>query len=319
MSASLRALLAGVLDYAGLFPPARLPLEPAIRNYARYRGEPEGWMLGRFVCPAARLGELSPFVEELFPLSGPPLAVAVLGRGGETVAEFMEGLRADLGAESEFSGQHGDRVSVDMLELRLPADVLPPAPPKKLGALRGSLGPDLIMWDFRGRKHGFKVLYEVSLGPDWRAWLTTALRLLPEGFKLRCGGPEAAAFPTSEQVAGVLTACARRNVPFKATAGLHHPIRHFDAKLQTPVHGFLNVFGAGVLAAALRLRERTVQTIIEDEDPSHFVFTDDAFRWKDKSAPVEAIVRARRDRVVSFGSCSFDEPRDDLRALGLLR
>jgi hypothetical protein len=318
MSASLRALLAGILDYAGLFPPARLPLEPAIRNYARYRGEPEGWMLGRFVCPAARLAELSPFVEELFP-SGAPLAVAALGRGGDTADEFTAGLHADLKAVMEFSGRYGDRAKVGMIELRLPPDVLPPAHPKKLKALLSSAWGDLVMWAYRRwEDKEFKDYYEVSLGPDWRATLTAVLRVLPGGFKLRCGGLEAAAFPTAEQVAAVLTACARRNVPFKATAGLHHPLRHFDAELQTPVHGFLNVFGAGVLTTALGLPVQKVRAILGDEDPSHFVFTDDAFHWKKLSAPVDAIVRARRERVLSFGSCSFDEPRDDLRALGLL-
>src|SRR5437016_3577280 len=97
MSPSLRALLAGIVDYAGLFPPARLPLEQAIRNYACYRIEPENWMLGRFICPAARLAELAPFHEELFQ-TGPPFVFSALGRGGATVAEFLEGLRADLEA-----------------------------------------------------------------------------------------------------------------------------------------------------------------------------------------------------------------------------
>jgi hypothetical protein len=313
MPASLRALLAEILDYAGLFPPARLPLETAIRNYARYRGEPESWMLGRFVCPATRLAELSPFVEELFP-SGPPLTITALGRGGAIAAEYLEALAADLKAVKEFNGRHGDRVRGDMLELRLSADVI-----KDMKALLGVILSDGMMrafrkWDIKE----FKNFYEVGLGPDWRSTLTAALRVLPGGFKLRCGGLEAAAFPTVEQVAGVLTACARRNVPFKATAGLHHPIRHFDAQLQTHIHGFLNVFGAGVLAAALGLTRKRVQAIVEDEDPSHFVFTDETFRWKDLSVPVEAIVRARRDRMISFGSCSFDEPRADLRALGLL-
>jgi hypothetical protein len=313
MSPSLRALLAGILDYAGLFPPARLPLEPAVRNYARYRGEPEGWMLGRFVCPAGSLAELSPFVAELFH-SGAPLTVSALGRGGSTVEEVAEGLRADLQAINTFRKQHHDRASVDVLELRLPADLLKAARPEALhdfftstrGMLETELRPPLTAY------------YEAALGPDWRATLGALLPVIPGGFKLRTGGLEAAAFPTPEQVACALTECARAGRPFKATAGLHHPLRHFDAQLQTPVHGFLNVFGAGVLTTALGLSEAQVRIIIEDEDPSHFVFTEDAFRWKDLAAPLDAIVRARRDRVVSFGSCSFDEPRDDLRALGLL-
>jgi hypothetical protein len=84
------------------------------------------------------------------------------------------------------------------------------------------------------------------------------------------------------------------------------------------MHGFLNVFGAGVLASALGLTEEQVRPILEDEDPGHFRFTDTAFSWRERTAPVEAVARARRERVISFGSCSFDEPRDDLRALGLL-
>src|SRR5262245_38924762 len=66
MNPALRALLGGIIDYAGLFPPAQLPLEEAIRNYARYRTEPESWMLGRFVIPATRLKELAELGKELF-------------------------------------------------------------------------------------------------------------------------------------------------------------------------------------------------------------------------------------------------------------
>ena len=62
MLPSVRAFLSGIIDYAGLFPPARLPLDEAIWNYARYRTEQESWMLGRFVIPAASLGELDSHV-----------------------------------------------------------------------------------------------------------------------------------------------------------------------------------------------------------------------------------------------------------------
>src|SRR5262245_27234643 len=121
MSPGLRALLAGVIDYAGLFPPAKLPLDQAIRNYARYRREPESWMLGRFICPAARLAELEPFVVELFG-DGPPLGVSVLGRGGKDAADFLDGLRQDLADISAFRARHSGRVTADVYEVRLPAD-----------------------------------------------------------------------------------------------------------------------------------------------------------------------------------------------------
>jgi hypothetical protein len=107
-------------------------------------------------------------------------------------------------------------------------------------------------------------------------------------------------------------------MPLKFTAGLHHPIRHHDASLGAMMHGFLNVFVAGVLATARGLDAADVRDIIEEEDAGSFVFTDDGLRWRNHRASVEEIEFARRSAVMSFGSCSFDEPRDDLRALGLL-
>ncbi len=309
MRASLRALLSGIIDYAGLFPPAKLPLEESIRNYARYRTEPERWMLGRFVCPTARLVELTLF-EELWP-TGPPFAFAALGRGGNNSGGFSNGLIADTQAIRDFGDRYGDRVAVEVLEVRLPAYFLKMSSRPELGQVFTSLGGLL-------RAAGVTPFYEVPFGTGWRGRLSALIPALHGGFKLRCGGLEASAFPTPEQVAFALTSCVRAGRPFKATAGLHHPLRHFDPQLGVKMHGFLNVFGAGVLAATLDLSEEQVQPIIEDEDPSHFVFTDSEFRWKDFAAPLDAITRARRERVISFGSCSFDEPRDDLRTLGLL-
>src|SRR5262245_16658395 len=65
MVESLHSLLSGILDYAGLFPPAALPLEQAVRQYARHRHEGDAWLLGRFVCPAAKLMELKPLLPVL--------------------------------------------------------------------------------------------------------------------------------------------------------------------------------------------------------------------------------------------------------------
>src|ERR671939_21225 len=96
MSASLHALLAGAVDYAGLFPPAGLPLEQAVGDYARYRREPEAWMLGRFVCPAARLAELAPFHDELF-RGDEPFLFSALGRGGAGAEAVLRGPAARRG------------------------------------------------------------------------------------------------------------------------------------------------------------------------------------------------------------------------------
>jgi len=57
--------------------------------------------------------------------------------------------------------------------------------------------------------------------------------------------------------------------------------------------------------------------MLEDEDPRSLSFTDDFFTWRDWQIGIERL-ELRRKLVRSFGSCSFDEPRDDLRGLGFL-
>jgi hypothetical protein len=313
---SVRAFFAGIIDYAGLFPPAGLPLDRAIGNYARYRAGSDAWMLGRFIIPAARLGELDAFAH-LFS-SGPPLPLSVLGRGGATREEFLTGLRADAQAVTVFRSRYGDRVAIDVMELRLPpleggwdslcefGDTIDPI-----------LDPLFIL--------PFGEFYEAAVGADWRESVETGASFADfqcygrsGGYKFRCGGIDASAFPSPEQVAHVISYCAQHQIPVKFTAGLHHPIRHYDRGVSAKMHGFLNVFGVGVLAHSAGLGEQQVREIIEDEDPSHFGFDEIGFGWKQYHALTDEIIAARREFVVSFGSCSFDEPRADLRAMGIL-
>jgi hypothetical protein len=258
-------------------------------------------MLGRFVCPAGRLAELGPYVGELF-ADGPPLAVSALGRGGDTPEELYFGLRADLEAVAGFRLHHGPRVAVDVFETRLPAAV----DGTEISRLAEALWLERL-----------EPFVEVSPGPGCPETVATLLRLRQTGFKLRCGGVEAAAFPPPVEVGMAIQACHALRVPLKFTAGLHHPVRHFNASVQTKMHGFLNVLVAGILGHARGPDCERLVKIITDEDPSSFHFDDHSLAWKDQRATVAEIESARKF-VTSFGSCSFDEPRDDLRTLGLL-
>jgi hypothetical protein len=137
------------------------------------------------------------------------------------------------------------------------------------------------------------------------------------GAKVRCGGKTADAFPTPEEVALVVAACRDQGIPFKATAGLHHPFRHVDASTGFPHHGFVNMVGAAILARAQR-DEETLVALLGDEDPGHFELSSDRFRWQGVSVGPDEVHRARADLFVAYGSCSVDEPVEDLTALGLL-
>ena len=139
--------------------------------------------------------------------------------------------------------------------------------------------------------------------------------------KVRTGGLTPDAIPPSERLSAFLLDAAARRLPFKATAGLHHPIRSLhpltyaaDAP-QAVMHGFVNVFVAAAFAWHHAPREMVVE-IINDVDPHAFAFDDDELTWRGHRLGTSQIEEVRRDFAHSFGSCSFEEPIADLRSLG---
>ena len=138
------------------------------------------------------------------------------------------------------------------------------------------------------------------------------------GFKLRTGGVVPEAYPTLEQTAYSIIKSINNKLPFKATAGLHHPLTHFNESAEARMYGFLNVFGAGILYQSRKIKPEDVIRIIDDEQPENFVFDDDSFSWNGNKIYSEEISFARKYYMLSFGSCSFEEPKQDLRNLKLL-
>jgi hypothetical protein len=141
------------------------------------------------------------------------------------------------------------------------------------------------------------------------AGAVAAVREARAGAKIRCGG---ATVPPVEAVAAFVAACREAGVRFKATAGLHHAIRRDGA------HGFLNLLAAAVLAHADGLGEEELVPLLAEEDPAAFALDGDGLAVHGHRAGAEAIVAARAELFVAYGSCSFSEPVDDLLALGLL-
>lgn len=304
MSDGLRALLEGVIDYAGLYPPAQLPLGDAIGNYARYRQGPDAWMLGRFVIAAAKLGELDRHVGELF-ASGPPLIITALGRGGDSLETWNDGLRADAEAIAACRDRHRGRVVIDVFEARLPESALDSTSLRPfhewIDAARGAVGQDVAVY------------FEAALLPFQLA----ILKKHGAGAKLRCGGQKITDFPSAPEVAAALFGCLGAGVPLKLTAGLHHPLPRPDPATGARMHGFVNVLVAAALATAGRIDEKGATDLLDDGDHGHFYFGE-GVAWEGLAVAPDEARAARRDLVVSFGSCSFDEPRDDLRELGWL-
>jgi len=143
----------------------------------------------------------------------------------------------------------------------------------------------------------------------------TALRRYGFGGKVRCGGVVPAAFPSVDELAAFVVAAHQSGVAFKATAGLHHPVRHYNEGAGATMHGFLNLLGAALFADE---GAGVVAGILAEENASAFVFEDDALRIGTRRAALPAIEAMRGNGFVAYGSCSFEEPVDDLTALHIL-
>jgi hypothetical protein len=332
-------LLAEVIDYAGLFPPAKLPLEAAWAGFVEHRSDPAAWMLSHFVIPAAKLAELEPLLERTPTPAQRPWSFSVLAGGGADEAEFRRLIAADAERLQGFERRSGARAFVPALEVKLPASTrggdraevwidlvtkafaLPTIPPAYSRTIyfEGTLGADPAR-EIEHLAESLSAHRELRDAHEARsAERQPAEPIRPSvGFKLRTGGLEPAAFPSPELVATAIVACRDRGINWKATAGLHHPFRRWDAGVNARMHGFLNLLAAVAAAHLLELEGPDLVGILADENPAGLRFSDSGLTVAGRTIPADRLGAIRLAGFQSFGSCSFVEPRDDLATLGLL-
>lgn len=285
---ALHALLRESIDYAGLFPPAALGMAQAVANYASYRSGPEAWALGRFVVPAARLGELEDVAADR--LAGWRIAALLGAEPAGDLEAVGELNRREHGIVDVVEAKAGSVEAVERLFSRVPADL--------------------------------QAYVEVPIAGD-PVPLAAAVAARGGRLKVRTGGVTADAFPRPEDLVRFVRASLQAGVPFKATAGLHHPIRAEYRLTYEPgsacgtMFGFLNLFLAAAFMAD-GLDDEDGERLLEEREPAAFRFDPGGVEWRGRRLGVEAVRRARTSVVVSFGSCSFTEPIGDLRSLGLL-
>jgi len=301
-NASLETLLAKSIDYAGMFPPCSLALEAALQNQAQYVRSPEAWMLNTFVLPVEQFDAAKQLLSQFDPAH--PLRVAALGPRTANADAFLETLEGVDAAIRSLSS-NVDLVAMSHLEIFLPHDV----DLALLKEARSIVGDLPVFWEAPPdiAEQTAALLAEHNSDEDAATF----------GYKLRTGGVTEDAFPTSMQIAKALVTPATHQLPLKFTAGLHHPLRQYREEVETKMHGFLNVLGAAVLAAEHRWDTKQTAIMLDEENADSFSFTDDFFAWREWQIDTKRL-QYRRRFVASLGSCSFDEPRDDLRALNLL-
>ena len=292
------ALLEGLVDYAGLFPPAGESMSQALEGYASYLSGPDRDALGRLIIPFSRLKEFESTAGEFLPreTGREPWKLSVITTGDISAAAVEI---------ASFNRRHSESATaglavIDVVELKAatPAEI----------ELQRSRSPA-----------SFTTYFEIPLDGELSAFFKTLARSGARA-KIRTGGVTADAFPSAEAIVSFLVAAHREGVPFKATAGLHHPVRGkyrltYESGSPTGLmYGFLNVFLAAVLVGAGGGRDDAL-ALLEESDSSAFSFSDDAIVWRGHRFDVEQIRASRSEFAMSFGSCSFREPVDELDGL----
>ncbi len=291
---SLNTLLSEMIDYAGLFPPSMVSMEQAVENYAAYRKSANAWLLGRFVLPVARLAEFLEAAEGKF-VDGDPWRLSVLA--GEDINATIREIKL-------FNSQNAGRAVCDALEVK--ANTV-----SKIENTVAALPEDLDAY------------FEIGTGDNF-VDLVTTLSMRKQRAKIRTGGTTREDFPPSREIIRFVRSCMAANVPFKATAGLHHPLRCFrpltyaaDAPKGT-MHGFLNVLLMTGFARE-SYRVALLEELMEEEFDEAFTFRENGIGWRNEHFLTDGHVqRLRKKGMISFGSCSFTEPVEDLQGLGLL-
>ncbi len=292
-TATLRALLTELIDYAGLFPPAGLDMPRAVANYAGYLQSVDAWALGRFVLPASRLEEFA--------------RAAETERAGDMVWRLSAVIGADASGDAAlldaWNARWRDRFVVDVAEVKA-SDVQMIT--RVVDALAG-VGT---------------VYVELPVADDPAALLEIVAARGARA-KIRTGGVTPDAIPPAEHVARFISRCAALAMPFKATAGLHHPLRgeyaltYADRAPRAMMYGFLNVFLAATLARSGAGTE-TLTVLLDEREAGALRVSDTAIEWRSHVITCEQIGHMRDSFALAFGSCSFREPIDDLHQLGLL-
>lgn len=298
--------MSGLVDYAGLFPPAALGMEAAVREYQEHLASPGRWMLGRFIVPAARLDEFEKAAAPHLASSSEPWRLSLLA-GADVRASMHQAIAYNNQASRhpgvQASSHPATQPSIDTVEFKSP----------------GRSHLDAVL---QAIPAGFTSYVEFPLDAELEAHVALLARRGARA-KIRTGGVTANAFPPAGEVVRFIQACVDHGVPFKATAGLHHPLRGDYRLTYEPgsgkgaMFGFINVFLAAAFARVGMTGPNLVE-LLEEPSPAAFNWRADGVSWRGHTLSIGDLEQMRARTGMGFGSCSFREPWDDLHQVGWL-
>lgn len=294
---SAKILLSEIVDYAGLFPPSELAMPEAVINYATYRNSNYSWVLGRFVVSVKRLGEFLETAKEFVSRDNNDGAWRLSVLASEDIYETVRQIE-------DFNAKNAPYIVCDALEVKANSSSL-------IEKIASAVPPNV------------ETFFELPLA-DNLAELVSALAIKKQSAKIRTGGVTPEAFPTVKEIIRFVQTCLAANVPFKATAGLHHPLRCYKPLTYEPdapsgvMNGFLNLFLATGFARA-GFKGNLLEELLEDENGGSFEFEETGVSWRQEYFLNNSqLYNLREKGIISFGSCSFEEPVADLQEIEIL-
>lgn len=278
---AIDALLADAIDYAGLYPPAGLDMHTAARNYLEYSRSAHGHALGRFVVDLDRFPYL-----------------------WDAAGDYARGMRLSVIAPADADWDDLRRLidqgyAIEAVEIKAAA-------PAEIGRIAARIPSGLTAY--------FEA--PISGAPE----LVEAIAAAGARVKIRMGGVTADAIPSAQAVAEMLAEMAARRMIFKATAGLHHPIRgrhaltYAASSPSAVMHGFMNLACAAALLYFGGDAEEARQ-MLEEEWPGTWQVQPGAIVWEEYGWGADELREVRQQFLAGFGSCSFQEPVRELEAL----
>ncbi len=275
-------MLEGFIDFAGLYPPANLEMQATVDKWASFLKSEDSWMLARLIIPVNRLDEFKECAKNLLPTLEEEmwqLSMLLPPAGSDT---FEKAVQTTIDFNIESCG-----AVANVVEFKATTT-------EEIDFALSILHDDLFPF------------IELPIEEDPRG-LIACLSGSIAGAKVRTGGITPDLYPASNLLARFIHSCAFAGQAFKATAGMHYPCQHKNETVGVLEYGFLSVLQATAAASIHNATVEEVENILNASEPVFSAFTE------------SQLEQVRAELFNSLGTCSFDDPREDLRKMGLLK
>tara|TARA_R110000868_G_scaffold306734_4_gene568162 strand:+ start:31118 stop:32107 length:990 start_codon:yes stop_codon:yes gene_type:complete len=329
MNKSIEQLLTSSVNYAGLYPPAGLKLNEALRNYVDFSHSKYAWMLANFLMPHSELPALASFADRKHKLKG-PLSLCITGPETKTLFEFKNSINS---IEEEIKVAHRGypgEVRTNLLELKLPLSSVETLNPEELvkamevvvsTTAESRLLPHRVFFEIPGTEFDAEITKKIIkvIAVHNKSILKRKIQnYLFSGIKINCSAKGAGKTPSASYLADVILYARDANVAVKFSGKENTPYPSYNYSLGSKVHGFINVFAASILAYTQDLNLEETVEVLEEMNPENFSFKDDYFAWRELAAPIMEVKMLRMLSITSFNFTNFSDPITGLKELGYL-